>query len=219
MVSRNQVFMVRIQNFIEDNYKSFIALGCGCAVAALGFYFFMHHRTQQQEQAQLAYSETMYEIKRSGKNAELLPNAQLASQTGYRLYGNSSFGPYFLTAESQAFAQQGDAKKALEAKTQALKKMAKSSPVYTIFAIRQALMKLDSDDAAVQTEGLNELQTLASDKKNKQRDEALYYLGNYYSTHDDAQRAQDLWKELISDYSESADSAMSPWAMLVRKKI
>lgn len=219
MVSENQVFMIRIKKFIEDNYKSFIITGCCVVIAGIGFYFFASHRNKKQEQAQLAYAETLYEVKKSEKNAEQWSQAQLAAQTGYHIYGTSCFAPYFLAVESQVFAHQGNAKQALEKTTQALKKMGKSSPVYTIFAIRQARMKLDSDDAAVQKEGFNELQTLALDKKNKQRDEALYYLGNYYSMQGDTQQAKEVWKELTTDYSETADNAMSPWAMLVHKTI
>lgn len=218
MVNQSPVFFSRIKNFIEDQYKLVLVAG-GCLVAAgVGLYSFKQHQNHMQERAQLAFSQTSIEVRHGEKKGELWPNAELAAKTGYRDYKNSSLAPYFLILESQALLAQGNNKQALEIIENALTEMGKDSPFYYMFKVKAALIKLDSDDITIQTSGFDQLQGLAYDTANKQRDEALYYLGNYYIVRGDTNRAQEVWKELINSFQGTADSGMSPWAMLALEK-
>lgn len=219
MVNRKPVSFNSIKSFVEDNYKLvFAAAGC-CVAAGIGIYFFIEHQNRQQEHAQLAFAQTIVEVRQARKDATGWTDVDLAAKTAYRSYKNSALAPYFLALESQALVAQGNIKQALEPLEQAITAMGKNSPFYFVFKIRDALNKLDNDDITVQTTGLNELQALAQDKTNNQRDQALYYLGEYYTNHDDAARAQEVWRELLDLYPGTTDSDISPWAMLAHEKI
>jgi tetratricopeptide (TPR) repeat protein len=219
MVNQDPMSFNRIIDFVQDYYKEMVFAGVCLVGCGIGLYFFMNYQAHKQEQAQLAFAQTLAEVKHGEKNADLWPNADLAAKTGYRSYKNSSLAPYFLALESQIAARQGNLKEALESLETAIAAMGKNSPFYYIFKIKASIMKLDSDDLSLQTNGFKELEALAQDQANKQRDEALYYLGMYYVNHTDIIRAKETWEKLIQEFPGTHDSAMSPWAMLALDKI
>lgn len=208
----------QVKNFVEEYYKALMIAG-GCLVlASLGGYYFWHNHNIREEHAQLAFAQTLEEVRHGEKNSDVWPNALLAAKTGLRSFKESSLGPYFLALESQVEARQGNLQQSLEVLEQALQQMGKNSPVYTIFKLRAALIKLDHDDVAIQNTGFKELEELAYDTTNKQRDEALYYLGDYYMKKDDHERGYKAWQELMNNYQATENSAASPWALLVAEK-
>lgn len=212
MVNQDPLPFNRIKDFVQDYYKEILIAGACIIASGVGFYFFMQHQAHKQGKAQLAFAQTLAEVKHGEKNADLWPNAELAAKTGHRTYKSSSLAPYFLTIESQVAERQGKIKEALVSLEEAVAAMGKNSPFYTVFKTKVSLMKLDSDDVALQTAGFNELESLAQDHSNKQRDEALYYLGEYYLNHNDTVRAKETWQKLVNEFPGTQDSAMSPWA-------
>jgi hypothetical protein len=214
MVTQDTLF-VTIKDFFERYYKElFIAGGC-LLVVGLSIYFYSAYRITNQERAQLAFAQSIQEMKHSEKNPELWPNVSLAAKTAYRSHSDSAFAPYFLALESQAAARQSDNKEALAYAEQTIAHMSSSSPFYYLYKIRLALIKLDSDDVAIQTQGYNELKELAYDKNNPAADEALYYLGAYYKANNDETHVREAWQTLINNYPETAHTAVSPWAQLI----
>lgn len=219
MANFDAISFAHIKKMVEKYYKEIlIAAGC-CGAVGVGIYFFMQRDVQMQERAQLAFAQTITETVHAQKDATLWPNVELAAKTGYRDYKSSSLAPYFLIVESQSLLFQGNDKQSLELMENGSKDISKSSPFYYIFKIKGARMKLDNNDSAVQKMGFTELKALAHDTANKQRDEALYYLGSYYNDQNDTMRAQEAWKDLITAYQETSDGAMSPWATLALEKL
>lgn len=208
-----------IKKIFEKHYKVIFMMGGCCAAAGAGLYFFAQRNIQLQERAYVAFTQTMTEIMHAKKDATLWSNAELAAKTGYRDYKNSSLAPYFLVLASQALSFQAHDKESLEFMEKASKNISKSSPFYYIFKIKAARMKLDSDDIGVQKEGFDSLRSLAHDSANKQRDEALYYLGDYYISQNDRAHAQETLNELVTTYRETSDVAASPWVTLALEKL
>lgn len=219
MINQSYLLSDRVKKLAEKNGLLLIGVPLFCLLGGVGYFFYSFYARDQQERAQLAFSQTMHEIQQSHKNAELWPNAELAAKTGYRTYKSTSFGPYFLMLESQAALAQGNMQDGYKLLAEAVRQMGTSSPLYYLNAIKLALVKLDVDDITVQNEGFQELEKLAYDNNNTQRDEALYYLGDYYMNHGDTPKALHVWQELKKDFSSTQSTSASPWTLLAEDKI
>jgi hypothetical protein len=125
--------------------------------------------------------------------------------------------PYFLVM--QADAMLGGNKKELKKQAmllfdQARSLLPKTSPLSYLYATKQALVSIDTyegnSDNADESWGVDQLKKLAIDAKNPQRDVALYYLGLYYSSKNQADQATATWKELVALHE--GQKTASPWA-------
>ncbi len=219
MINQSYILSDRVKNFMKKNGLLLMGIPLFCIFGGGAYYFYSVYAHEQQERAQFAFSQTLEEFHHGQKNAELWPNAELAAKTGYRSSKSSSFGPYFLVLESQAALAQGNMQEGCKLLADALKQMGTSSPLYYLYAVKLALIKLDFDDAAIQSEGLKELEKLAHDKNNVQRDEALYYLGDYFMSQGDTVKAIHSWQELKKEFSTAQATSASPWALLADEKI
>ncbi len=218
MVIQDLFTVKGLTDFVQNYTKELMIAGCCLGAGAVGIYFYHDHYSKKQEQAQIAFSQTIAELLHPKKDEQTWANATLAAKTGYRTYKNSSLAPYFLALEAEAQLQQNNIKEGINLLQDALNQMGSKSPFYYLFKTKLARIKLDVEDLAIQTEGFNELKALAEDTANKQRDEALYYLGEYYASHDDAANAHEAWQKLINEFAVIQDSTMSPWAALIINK-
>ncbi len=75
---------------------------------------------------------------------------------------------------------------------------------------------MDADESDIQKQGLDDLQRIANDTVRADRDMALYYLGLYYWSQEDVDKARTVWSELLP--LVTAEPA-SPWAQLAAQKI
>ena len=79
-------------------------------------------------------------------------------------------------------------------------------------------MKLDSEDDAVKNAGLHDLEALAINTKNKNRDQALYYLADYFALQGLHDREKEFLHQLVVAFPEGGLAA-SPWAALAQEKL
>jgi len=218
MINQSSLMFDRVKNFIEQNGLLLVGIPVFGLMGGLGYYFYSSYSHGEQERAQLAFSQTLGEFRHGEKNVELWPNVELAAKAGYRSYKSTTFGPYFLVVESQAALRQGNIHDGVKLLDEALKLMGSRSPFYWLYKTKSALIKLDVDDSALQTEGFKELEKLAYDKANLQRDEALYYLGDYYMNQGNKDKALSVWQELKKEFPVTNDSSASPWTFRVDEK-
>lgn len=194
-----------------------IGVGVACA-AGVGIYGYMMYRISQEEQAQVVFVNCMDELKRAYEKPDSWPTAELASVTAYRQHSSSSLAPYFLALEVQALVAQGKLSEAITSLERVIGMLSTHSPFYSLYTLQLALMKLDSSDEAVHQEGLKAVEKIALDQKNKNRDQALYYLGEYYASQNNQERAKEFFHQLVVAYPEGGMAA-SPWASLAQKKL
>jgi tetratricopeptide (TPR) repeat protein len=138
--------------------------------------------------------------------------------TGYRQHSGSSLAPYFLALEVQSLIGQGKLNEAINSLDRVIGMISKNSPLYFTYAIQAARMKLDSDDESLKNNGLRDLEALAINLKNKNRDQALYYLAHYFAMQGSVDRAQELLNQLIVAFPEGG-LASSPWTVLAQEKL
>ncbi len=194
---------------------SIISIGA-ITVAAFGVGIYLYFsQIKQEESAQQALSEVLAEYNRAFESPELWQDVEIGTKTGHRQYPRSALAPFFLGLQSEALLQQNKQDEALALMKDMTAKLSKSSPLYYLYQIKLARITLHNDDKAIQKEGLEQLVQLAQNQKNPQQDEALYYLGLYYDSQDQKDKAQEVrqqLKQLQEQYKEK--EVVSPWALL-----
>lgn len=205
-----------------SSYQYIREVALGLIVAAVvggGFWGYRYYQTQKETSAQVAFAEVMhmYRDAMQGKT-DVWPQVETQSSLLYDKYKKSSVAPYLLMIKSDALAQQGKLAQAVTAIDSVIEHMPKEFPVLSIYKTKRALMKIDMTDPTLQTAGLDELRSLASDKDNKNSDVAQYYLGLYYWSRNELDNAVQVWKELVQSQAHEK-IAMSPWASLAQEKL
>jgi len=129
----------------------------------------------------------------------------------YSKHSRSSLAPYFKLVESNALHQLGDHVGAIDAARQAADIVSAGTPLVGQLRLRAILMQLDSQDEAVHTHALQELEKFAADQHAADRDVALYMLGRYHWARGEVDEAANIWRELAQAY-QTEDGFSSAWA-------
>jgi hypothetical protein len=192
----------------------YVLLGVACALlglAAFGIYsYFMTKKAQEaQEQLSQNLSEFKKTMQAKPEDQKWDAMAQLFGD-GHARYGHTSLGPYFLVYKAQSLLYGGYLEQALDTMDAVMKDLKKSSPLYYLYATKRALIKSDVKGA----EGIQELEKLANDLHNPNRDFAAYYAGYYAGRAGDKKKAERFWYALVQQRAED-----SPWASLAAKKL
>lgn len=202
----------------QFKYARQIALAflLGLAVLAVVFLYrwYEGYKTEQAHGA-LMHAVELFERAEQENTNVLWDEADRAFSQGYSDNSSSSLAPYFLAYQSEIAARQGDLAKARESMAQAVKKMSRKAPLYTQYAIKLALMQIESGDAKLVEAGNHLLHGLAHDAKSSDRDLALYQEGLLLFEKGDRAGAQKVWHHLIG----SAHRAHSIWAQVAQAKL
>ncbi len=107
--------------------------------------------------------------------------------------------------------------RALETINKALSHMSNNSPLYYTYKTKAALLLFENKKDA---EGISALQALIVDTKNKQSDDAAYYLGSYYWAQGEYQDAAQVWQRFNPEVTATQDArTLSPWVSIVQQKL
>ena len=175
----------------------------------VGGYYYRAHRSSQEEAAQTAFSICMQERDRAFQGQTTWPEVELASRAGYQQHSSAAIAPYFLAIQAESLINQHKKAEGIAVLDELLRAISATSPLYSVYATKRALARLDVPD--MQAAGLKELEELANNKANLQRDEALYQLVQYYQHNNNEERAELFRKELLTSYQQSGPAA-SPFA-------
>lgn len=173
-------------------------------------------RGQYQEAAQQALAETLSEYDRAYTSPETWVDIEFGGKTGYVQFSRSSLAPYFQILQVDALLYQQKLPEAIALMKEALASLSKESPLYYLYVLKYARMQIDSSDSVIQQAGQQLLQSLAFDQKNRQRDQALYYLAYFYESQKDEPKALETWQELASIKQKDV---ISPWVSLAQDKV
>jgi hypothetical protein len=195
---------------------SFIA-GIALLIGFLGFGYRWHSKRQEQH-AYRVLADCMREYEKAVANSATWSDVEHALNLGYARYARTQVAPYFLAYKADVLLKQQKHDEAVAIFDALAEELPTTSPLYAPYMIKRALVKMDSMDAQIQKNGLEELTKLANDTNNQHRDRALYYLGLHYWSLQDIKQAQGIWQNLIALDSAQSES-QSPWAALVREKI
>lgn len=191
------------------------------ALAALsaiyvGYRWYAHGREQR---AQYACSQLIDEYMQLQK--ETAPDFGAFAQKARVVYGeqsSSAVAPYIGLLAVDAQLKAGAQADAVALMDDLVDATARNAIVGDLFKTKQALLMIDSADAAAQEEGFKKLALLADNAENPHRDYALYHLGLYHWNKNDIQQARVAWQELVES-QEVELRAPSPWVDLVSEKL
>jgi tetratricopeptide (TPR) repeat protein len=174
---------------------------------------------KREADAQKSLSECIYAYQEAlqGKD-ESWPTVSMMLTIGYERHRSSSLAPYFLVFDSDTLLKQGRQEEAICRLDEAIKALPTDSQLGDLYKTKLSLIKMDSEDQIVREEGLKELNELAYNEKNDNRDMALYYLGLYHWSRDDLKEAQAVWQPLIEIFKKEKLGA-SPWAEMASTKL
>lgn len=221
----NQWYSHYIKPHIGDfkKEKSIALLVCLflAAAAAGGWFWYTSYKKHYEQRAQKILYSCLAEYEKT--LAEPTPskweNIETMCKLGYETNKSAMLAPYFLVVYANVLLAQQKKEEALSAMDDLIRQISSSSPFYYIFKTKYILMKMDTNDEAQQKIAVEELREIAYKPDNKNADEALYYLGEYYWIHKDVTNAQDVWQELIATYFTDIKNNQSPWAQLAQYKI
>jgi predicted negative regulator of RcsB-dependent stress response len=178
-----------------------------------GYRYYAGYYNQRAHSA-LASAIELYERAERENTKALWSDADRALGQGYKEYSNSTLAPYFLAFQAEIARLQGRADDARALLERALSILSKTSPLYNAYALKLAMMKIDSGDAGLVNDGTSSITALASDAKNRDRDMALYYQGLLAFDSGDRAAAEKSWNVLIEKYG-----AQSTWAQVAQAKL
>jgi hypothetical protein len=178
--------------------------------------FFVSYREQNAQKAlALCLTDIM-----SAQRATQPDWGMVEAQCAHAASDNSSSNlkPYFMALQAEALIKAGNTTQALVIMDTVIASMSTHDPLMPLFALKRALMQLDASQQEVQERGLVHLQNLAADTSNVCADAAQFYVGYYYWTRDQLDKAQEAWQKLeAQQYTQPG--MRSPWADLARSKM
>lgn len=200
MVMQDFFEFLGIDGYIHQYARSIAIASLGIGLLVGGYFGLQYYNSSRNQSAIIAYQACLDEYNHAREKDDLWPHVELAAKVGYQQFSNTSFGPYFLGLQADALLEQHKMEEALALLKALQEKLSVRSPLYYNYALKKVLVMLDSSNQAVVQEGLQQLDHLAHDLKNGQRDQALYELAYYYRTINDNAAAQATIKELTSSF-------------------
>lgn len=194
------------------NTAAIILVCLGLAGAVWYGYTWYRRSKEQKAYKDLAESIDGYtKVRHSGGKAEKWADVERGFQTGAQRNSSSKLHPYFLAFQADALIEQGKLNEALALMNKAVNALSRTNPLYFLYALKRALMSIDSSDEATKKEGRQELASLAKDPANPMQDMARYYAGLESLGHGDKTEAQNFFKEIADQQSS--------WYLLAQDKL
>lgn len=183
---------------IKGNNNNLSLIGIIIAMVGIsgiiGFAGYRWYTVRQEKEAHKAFAQAMDEFDKT----QSWPESAYAFAHGAKQHSSSNLYPFFLFYQAEALNKQGDYDQALNLMESALQALSEKSPLYGLYAIKHALMQLESPDNVIQEKGKQILQKLSVNNSSDVQPLALYYLGYFAYIKNDIQRAQDYWSKLVS---------------------
>lgn len=211
-----------------DWIKTHIVLCLGIVgliiIAGAGGYGYYYFARQNEQRAHTILNDCYEQYEQALQGKANWVDVTAMAHAGYATFRNTKVGPYLLAIEIDALLQQQELGQASEQLSVMLSQISKSSPLYPLYSLKQALVDIDyytaSSGAVFHEQAVQRLETLAHDTKNIYADAAQYYLGLYYQAAGNVAKAQEAWKPLSTLNDKASDRlAQSPWAAMAREKI
>ncbi|MFA6065920.1 MAG: hypothetical protein WC707_01940 [Candidatus Babeliaceae bacterium] len=194
-----------------------IALGllfAGAFAGGYGLYYWYSIRCDKEAQKIFAECLEHFERASASEDNAAWDDVVRAFDVGFDRYKKTSFGPYFLAFKADALVRLNKQAEAITTMGLMVEKLSTASPLYYLYAIKHALLKIDSSDTIIKSEGYADLEKLSEAKKNPYQDMALYYIGYNAYVYGDPERAQKVWTKLIRLHGAS-----SIWSQMAQAKL
>jgi hypothetical protein len=185
-----------------------------------GTYLYRLWNVSNERIAQKAFMECLHEYQRVlAGSEEGWQEVAMVCELGYQKYKSAYIAPFFLAVQADALIMDGKQDQALTIMNQMINALLPSNKLIELYKTKRALIKLDSEDTALQQEGREELSNLAYDAGNIYADQAYYYLGYDHWIHDRIEQARLVWQQLIERFTIDDRRAQSVWVAFAQEKL
>jgi hypothetical protein len=204
---------------IAQNYFVYLIAGfAAIIILAGGLYWYYYNSVQKEQAATTILADCLSQYEQAVQGKAQWADVVTMAHAGYNKFSNTKVAPYILSVEIDGLLAQDKKQEALDRLNFMVSKMSSSSPLYDLYALKQALIKLDMSD--LKESALQDLQKLAAAQHNNFADAAQYYLGLYYQSTNSTDKALETWKKLAALNDTVTDAlARSPWATMAQAKI
>lgn len=177
-----------------------IAVIVASATIVAGWWAYSFYTVKKTEKAHQVFVDCFAEFEKNmsaQKGQARWDDVARAFDIAYQRYGSSVFGPSFLAYKASALINGDKLEDAIPVMQKAVDSVKHSSLLYPSYALKLALMKIDSTKQPLQQEGQALLKELADDDKNPQQDAALYYAGVQAMLHNDRAAAKTYFSKAV----------------------
>lgn len=223
--------MIQEQYSIRYLREILLALFIAITVAS-GYFLHKMYVQNREQQAFVALSEVVdsfmqsqYQVQNLDKTTDREKIVQAWSDTDilldalYKEHVNSYLAPFFLAFKADIILQRdGNVDAALEILDSALGEMSKNSPVGSLYVVKRIKMGLDSKQAEVRAQSLQQLIDLTHDEKSYAYQQALYLLAQYYFSIAEKDKAKALLNQLVQRADANA-LIKSAWVLMVEEML
>jgi tetratricopeptide (TPR) repeat protein len=127
-----------------------------------------------------------------------LVDVERAFAAGAEQHRSSVLYPFFVVFQADVLIRQGKLAEGASLLDKAVGAMDRQHPLYYLYALKAALVKIDTKDAALEKKGRDELTSLSSNVANPLQDMALYYKALDADTRGEQDVARSIFKEIIA---------------------
>jgi hypothetical protein len=185
----------------QDRIRNWVIAVCVIGAVCAAYLIYQWYACNQAQAAQELFEEQVAGYVRA-KSHEQLESAVQDLKSAHD-QSSGAMAPYFTAYEVDALIKLGKREEAIQGLDSLITSLSSSNPFVNLYKTKRALLKIDSEDIQTKEAGRVELENLAQDKKNKNRDEAQFYLGLYYYVADNMELAKKVWQELAEQSVES----------------
>lgn len=182
-----------------------------------GWWAYSLYTLKKTEKAQQVFADCFAEFEKNiaaPQGQARWDDVARAFDIAHQRYGNTIFGPTYLAYKATALIYSNKLEEAIPVMQQSVDSLKKSNLLYPSYALKLALMKIDSAKNPLKEEGQTLLKALADDDKNPQQDAALYYAGVQAREHKDLATAKQYFTKALKIAPEH-----SGWRQSVQKQL
>lgn len=208
-------FSHRLYDALLNNTRQVI-LVVGLILFFIGLAFgYMLWKDEQNKSAQRYFGLLVMEYNQAKQDKSADLSSLLKKfEAGYEKHSGSSLTPYYKDYAVDILLQQNKHNEAVELLDTIISDTQASAQL-PLYQLERALVLLDTAEGEQLKKTEDDLRALAYDESNQFHDAALFYLGQYYWSHDNIGAAREVWQKLV-DEQANEKIAPSPWAQQVK---
>ncbi len=212
MVYSNLVGNSKHRNYIVLLVMAFVLT----ALLGLSWFGYSYYKNKSEQAASQEFAKIAQEYSKKIhlNNKDDLNDIEHILKAAAQKHKNSKLYPLFLSYQADALLKQNKYKEATEIFDTIVNSVKQNDPLYYAYSIKRALLKLDSKDAQLESQGYDELKELANNVNNPLQDMAIYNLGlnEFFKSNKD--KAKELWQTIINK-----DKQDSSWYNLAKSRL
>lgn len=136
-----------------------------CAAGWFGYSYYVGTKEQAAYKDLAELIDGYVKAHSLDQGAQKWTDVERAFDVGAQRHSSSALYPYFLAYKAEALVQQGKLKEAAGVLDMVVSKINTQQPLYSVYALKRALVKIDSNDELLRKQGQDELAELAKDVK------------------------------------------------------